>query len=195
MADDTQMPWTVLASAYSYTDEWLRLRSDTVQLPNGTVLTSFHTLEVPNSVNVIAITEQHSILLVEQYRHAVGQVSLEIPAGNIDAGETPMEAAKRELLEETGFAGGQWHPLSTTFPFSSRLSCVVYGFLALGVQRERAPQPDLGEIIRVSEMPWNDFASRLHGALPILQEGNQLAMALLAMHHMESALADRSSPP
>ena len=99
MADDTQMPWTVLASAYSYTDEWLRLRSDTVRLPNGTVLTPFHTLEVPNSVNVIAITEQNNIVLVEQYRHAVRQVALEIPAGNIDAGETPIYGAKRELLE------------------------------------------------------------------------------------------------
>ena len=190
MADDAQMPWTVLASAYSYTDEWLQLRSDTVRLPNGTVLTPFHTLEVPNSVNVIAITEQKSIVLIEQYRHAIRQVSLEIPAGNIDAGETPIDAAKRELLEETGFAGGHWSPLGTTFPFSSRLSCAVYGFLALGVQRERAPQLDSGEIISVTEMPWTDFASRLHGVLPILQEGNQLAMAWLAMHHMESALAD-----
>ncbi len=82
-------------------------------------------------MNVVAITEQHSILLVEPYRDAVGQVSLEIPAGNMDAGETPMEAAKTELLEETGFAGGQWPTLSTTFPFSSWLSCVVYSFLAL----------------------------------------------------------------
>lgn len=189
MADDTQRPWTVLSSSYSYRDEWLRLRSDTVQLPNGTVLTPFHTLEVPNSVNVIAITAQNSIVLISQYRHAVRQVSLEIPAGNIDAGETPMDAAKRELLEETGFAGGQWHPLGATFPFSSRLNSTVYGFLALGVERERAPQLDSGEFISVAEMPWKDFASRLHGVLPILREGNQLAMAWLAKHHMEARRA------
>lgn len=183
MLTSFQTPWTTLTSTYTYSDEWLRLRSDTVRLPNGTVLAPFHTLEVPDSVNVVAITERQSVVLIEQYRHSVNRVSVEIPAGNINLGETPFEAAKRELLEETGFADGEWRELGVIFPFSSRLSCVVHGFLAIGVHRMRAPSPDLSEIIRVTEMPWNAFADRLFDPIPVLHEGSQLAMALRAIRH------------
>lgn len=185
MVNNSQTPWTTISSTYVYSDEWLRLRSDTVKLPNGTILAPFHTLEVPDSVNVIAITEDQSVLLVEQYRHSVRRISLEIPAGTIDSGEKPIEAAKRELLEETGFAGGEWRLLGATFPFSSRLNCVVHGFLALDVKRECEPRPDLSEIIRVTEMPWSTFAKRLFDPFPLLHEANQLAMALLAARHIE----------
>jgi len=182
--DTTRLSWTTLTSTITYSDEWLRLRSDTVQLPNGRVLTPFHTLDVSDSVNVVAITEKRAVVLVNQYRYAVDRTSLEIPAGHVEPGETPLAAAKRELLEETGFAHGNWLPLAQLFPFSSRLNCVVHGFLALGVSQERPPSPDLGEIIRVIEMPWTAFRDRLFDAVPILQEGNQLALALLATHHV-----------
>lgn len=99
------------------------------------VLTTFHTLELPDSVNIVAVTEDRTVLLVEQYQHAVRRSSLEIPAEHVDLGEAPLEAARRELLEETGFVGGDWRLLTITFPYSSRLNCAVHGFLALGVRR------------------------------------------------------------
>ena len=65
----TIAPWKVLESKYNYRDRWLALRSDTVELPNGRVLTPFHVIEQPDWVTAIAITHDGNIVLVEEYRH------------------------------------------------------------------------------------------------------------------------------
>ena len=79
--------WKLLSSTYPYRDQWLTLRSDTVALPGGEVLSPYHVIELPDWVNAIALTDDGNIILVEQYRHAVQRMMLELPAGNVDAGE------------------------------------------------------------------------------------------------------------
>ena len=66
-------PWQVLDTKYSFRDRWLAVRSDTVRVPNGTVLSPYHTLEFPEWVCAIALTAGHEIVLVEEYRHGVGR--------------------------------------------------------------------------------------------------------------------------
>ena len=83
-------PWRLLHSIYSFSDRWLRLRSDTVRLPGGSTLTPYHVIEAADWVNVVAISEAGCIVLVEQYRHAVTRTMLEIPAGHVDAREAPQ---------------------------------------------------------------------------------------------------------
>jgi len=173
-------PWKTLASEYSFRDQWMAVRSDTVLLPNGQTLAPYHTVEGPDSVNVVALNERGDIILVEQYRHPVNCTMLEIPAGHVDPGESPLAAGQRELLEETGYGSGIWYDLGVHFPCASRLSSKVFGFLAIDVVAGDAKHAH-GEIIQLSEMPWEAFANRMSAGETLLQEGSQMAVLFLAL--------------
>ena len=172
-------PWTRLDSTYTYRDRWLTLRSDTVRLANGSTLAPYHVVEGPDWVNVVALSEAGNIILVEQYRHAVQKIMLELPAGQVDPKEDHDAAMRRELLEETGFGGGTWHPLDTLFPAASRMTTRVTGYLALGLERIAEPALEESEDLRVREMPWEEFASGLRAGGLRLLEANQMSTVLL----------------
>ncbi len=116
-------------------------------------------LECPDWVNVIALTgdEDDQMLLVRQYRHGVGTVTLEIPSGQVDSGEEPLAAAQRELAEETGYTGGRWTPLGGVRPNAAFQDNWCYSFLAEGVRRTETPRLDAGEAIDVETRPLSDI--------------------------------------
>lgn len=95
--------WEVLKNEYLFKRPWLTVRKDSVKIPSGEVNDEFYVLEYPDWVNVIAITDESRFVLEKQYRHGLGKTCYEIPAGVIEEGESPLEAAKRELQEETGY--------------------------------------------------------------------------------------------
>ena len=86
----------------------MNLRQEKVQLPSGAIVPEWFVLEFPEWINIIAITKDGDFVMEDQYRHALGETHYELPAGVVDEGETPLEAAKRELTEETGYGGGEW---------------------------------------------------------------------------------------
>lgn len=182
--------WELISSTHAFRDEWLGLRSDRVRLPDGSILDPFHVVEIADSVNVIALSETGHILLVEQYRHVIARRTIEIPAGHVDEGEAPADAARRELLEETGYGEGQWHHLGSLFPYGSRLANRVHSFFALDVRKLAEPKLDSSENVRLHEIAWGDFAASLRdGRCPIV-EGTQLGgLAILFM------LASSSTDP
>ena len=93
----------------------LGLRRDTVVLPDGRHGTR-EVIEHPGAVAVAALTEDGGVLMVEQYRYAVGRQLLEIPAGCLEPGEEPLACAVRELREETGACAKEWTPLGYIYP-------------------------------------------------------------------------------
>ncbi len=102
-------PWTVVESEYLFRRPWLTARRDHVRLPNGVENPEYYVLEYPNWVNIIARTREGKFILIRQYRHAYGETNYELVAGVIDPTDAnPEAAARRELLEETGYAGGEW---------------------------------------------------------------------------------------
>ena len=153
-------------------DRWLTVRRDVVAAPDGTLHGPFPVLEQPHWVDVIALTHDRRIILVDQYRHPVGRISTEFPAGTVDPGETPLEAIKRELLEETGYAGEDWSLLGSAPVWPSFQNNRISTFLALGVRRVGRQALDEGEAIRCHDMPLDDFLSEVEAGrleLPALQ--------------------------
>ncbi|HRO44200.1 MAG TPA: NUDIX hydrolase, partial [Flavipsychrobacter sp.] len=106
-------------------------------------ISKYFVLEYPNWVNTIAITKNGKFVLVKQYRHAINETSYELCAGVADKeGETEMEAAKRELKEETGYTGGKWIEWMRMAPNPATSNNWVYCFVATDVEEgETAPEP------------------------------------------------------
>jgi 8-oxo-dGTP pyrophosphatase MutT (NUDIX family) len=157
----TIAPWKVLESKYSYRDRWLALRSDTVELPNGHVLSPFHVIEQPDWVTAIALTHDGNILLVEEYRHGARQAVVELPSGIHDTPGQPLETMKRELLEETGFTSEEWRPLGSFFANAPRLDNTVHCFVALDARKVAEPRLDDGEVLVTHEVPFPTLLTEL----------------------------------
>ncbi|MBO4612483.1 MAG: NUDIX hydrolase [Bacteroidaceae bacterium] len=144
--------WTLLNSEYLIRRPWLTARRDHLQLPDGTDMPEYYVLEYPDWINIIAITKEGRFLLERQYRHGRGIVAFELPAGVIEDNETPLQAAQRELLEETGYTGGQWEHFMTLCPNAGACTNVSYTFLATGVEQTTTQHLEQTEDIAVYEM-------------------------------------------
>jgi ADP-ribose pyrophosphatase len=166
-------PWKILESEYLVRAPWAVLRKDRCLMSNGHQVPAYYVLEYPDWVNMVAVTEKGEFILVKQYRHAAGEFVLEIPGGVIDAGETPLEAAHRELLEETGYVFEEVIELSTLFPNPATSTNRTYSYLMLGGKYKQVqhldPQEEL-EVILVTPselldgLKKNQFGQALHTA-------------------------------
>ena len=140
------MNWKVLSSKYILTKRWMTVRQDEVELPTGHVIPEYFVFEYPEWVNVIAITDEGKFLLVKQYRHGVGRVCWEIPAGVVEKTDgSALAGAKRELLEETGYGNGDWSELMQISGNAASWNNITHCFLAKGVRKIGGQNLDDGE--------------------------------------------------
>ncbi len=155
MSDD-ELRWQTIGSERGPELPLFNVRFDRVRHPASSIEISRMVLETPEWVNVVAITTAGDIVMVEQYRFGVSALTTEPVGGVVDPGESPLEAAKRELLEETGFGGGRWRSLGTVQanPAFHDNSCHLW--LAEDVQRVQEQALDPGEAIRVHLMTLDD---------------------------------------
>lgn len=143
-------PWQTLSSQYLFDRPWLKVRQDHVRLPRGHELPDYYVVEHPPWVNVVAETTDDRLVLIRQYRHGLAEVHFELPGGVADAeDESLVKAAQRELMEETGFGGGDWREWMVLSANPARQNNRNYTFLARGVQRLERPTLDAGEDIAV----------------------------------------------
>lgn len=133
-------PWTV---------PLLAVRQERIELPHGGEIDEFHVIVAPDWTGILALTETGEVVLVEQYRHGAGRVSRELPAGVIDRGESPLDAAVRELREETGFEAKNFAPLLTVQTEPSRHTNRAHFFFASGARRVASQNLDASEHIHV----------------------------------------------
>lgn len=140
-------PWLLVATEDLIRDRWMKLRADTCELPNGNTVSPYYVIEESDWVQIFARDSQGRVLIVTQYRHPVGAVCAELPGGVIDAGEQPLEAAKRELLEETGHAACQWQEIGQFLANPARQTNTVHVFLAtdlvLQAEQDLDPSEDI----------------------------------------------------
>ena len=164
--------WTTLESRYLIQRPWLTARVDKVQLPNGVINPEHYVLEYPDWVNIIAVTRDGEFVMVRQYRHAMDTVMIELCAGMCEEGETPEQSARRELLEETGYAGGEWAEIMTIGQNPSICDNITHCFLAQGVERVAGQSLDESEDIEVLLMTRDEVLKML--------TDNQMLQALMA---------------
>ena len=130
-----------------------RLRRHTAVSPRTGASGRYVSLEAPDWVNMIALTTEGQVIVVEQYRHGTDSVSLEIPSGMVDHGEEPRAAAARELAEETGYSAERWIDLGMVEPNPAFQNNHCYSYLATGCRPNAQQQFDAGEDIAVHLMP------------------------------------------
>ncbi|NGF55344.1 NUDIX hydrolase [Parapedobacter sp. SGR-10] len=144
--------WTLLDSKYIIRRPWATLRIDTLRLPNGNIKDEYYVLEYPTWVNMVAITEHNTILFVKQYRHGAGEIMVELPAGVVEKGEDPKEAAYRELLEETGYAFDSIEYICELYANPATSGNLTYTYLLQGGKKVQEQELDDSEDIEVVEM-------------------------------------------
>lgn len=119
----------------------------------------FYVLEAPEWVNVIPITKNNDVVLVEQYRYGIEQPTLEIPGGMVDPGEEPQESIKRELIEETGYESKKWSSLGKVSSNPAIMTNYTHLYLAEDCEMTASEKPegDQHERINVHLLPMNEF--------------------------------------
>jgi len=144
--------WTLLDSKYIIQRPWATLRVDKLQLPNGNIKEEYYVLEYPAWVNMVAVTEQNTLLFVRQYRHGANEIMVELPAGVVEKGEDPQVAAHRELLEETGYTFDSIEYVCELFANPATSGNITYTYLLQGGKKIQEQQLDYSEDIEVVEM-------------------------------------------
>lgn len=139
-----------MTSEYIHREPWFTVRRETVELPGGIRIPSYHLLEYPDWVNVIAITRKKKFIFVRQYRHGLARVDYELCAGVCEKEDVlPLVSAQRELLEETGYGNGVWEKYMTLSPNPSTHTNVTHCFLATGVEKVGRQQLEATENLSV----------------------------------------------
>ena len=143
------MDWKTLKSEYLFKRPWLTARCDTCQLPDGRINDEYYVLEYPTWVHVLALTKEGDMVIIRQYRHGLGRTCFEIVAGCVEEGEDPLVAAQRELLEETGYSGGEWSEVMQFTCNASAMNNITHSYLAVGVEKTAGQHLDPTEDIEI----------------------------------------------
>ena len=155
-----------LSSKYLYDGNIFKLRVDQVSLPNGKK-SKREIIEHRGAVAIVPYDEEGNIICVKQYRKAVEQVVLEIPAGRLKEGENPEECARRELQEETGFYPAELKPVCSFYPAVGYSTEIIHIYKAEKLQKTSFMQRDEGEFIEIVKIP-----GKKEAIIDLIQKGD-----------------------
>jgi len=175
-------PWHILESNMSYEDRWLRVRTDTCRTVQGRVIESYHVVESPDWVNVLALTTAGQVITVREYRHGVRQILRGLPGGGVEAwDQSPLAAIQRELLEETGYSGGQFFEVGHSYPNAGNQNNTLWSFLAVDMVKSQEQNLDETENIEIVLQDFGEFSRQAwSGEIPL--QALYLATLGLASH-------------
>lgn len=158
--------WNILKSRYLVKDKWLSVRADTCQMPNGQIVEPFYVFEYSTWVNVVAITKRQEVVLIEQYRHGIQKTVLELPGGGMESEDiSPLAAAKRELLEESGYTSDNFIETGIISPNPATHNNFIHCFLATNVELVADLNLDSTEIINVKLLPLDNLIQNISNGI------------------------------
>ena len=131
---------------------WFEVSVEEVELPGGKIVSDYHQIHMPHFTAVFAVTQDHNIMVMRCYRHAIGEVTLTMPGGMLEAEEDPIAGIKRELLEETGYIANEWQSLGTFLGNSTRGCGTYHLFFARGAHQIQPP--DSGDLEEMELLLW-----------------------------------------
>jgi ADP-ribose pyrophosphatase len=172
-------PWQVASSHEIFSaPPWIHLSRQTVRLPDGHIVDDYHKIQLLDFSVIVAQTTNGDVLVERQYKHGLGQVALMLPAGALTIGEDALTAAKRELLEETGYASGDWSFLGK-FTANANYGCGTMHLFAARSIRKTSPidSDDLEEMEILFMPPSELFAAICAGKMPALTSVAAIALA------------------
>jgi ADP-ribose pyrophosphatase len=182
-------PWPCIRSQEIQSFRVFSIRTDSVLSPRTGIEHEFYIIESRDWVNIIPITEDQKVVMVKQYRHGSKEITLEIPGGLMDLGDTPEKAAARELLEETGYQARKYVEVGVVSPNPAIFSNRCYTFLAQNAEKVMEPMPDQTEDIEVVLIPLQD--------IPQLIETGKIdhAMVIIAFYFYFAKFQKRLTTP
>ena len=146
--------WKTEKSETLLDTSWVKVRRDSVRLPNGATIDDFYAVTIRDASAVVALDEEGNVILKREYRYCYDRELLEIPAGAFNDGETdPLAVARRELLEETGYVSDCWECLGPTVESSAKLTNFMHIFLARNCRKVALQQLDATEELTVELVP------------------------------------------
>lgn len=146
--------WKTVSSRSVYQNPWLRLREDIAEMPNGRT-TVYGVIECTPCVGVLAFLDDDHVVMVRQYRYVFGENERwEMPTGGVKPGETPEEAARREMREEIGYTAADLQPLSTYYTSKAVMREVAHLFIGRSLTKVEA-MPDETEFLEVAVLPFD----------------------------------------
>lgn len=147
---ELNMKWKTLSSEYLFNDQWFKVRKEICETPQGKIVDPYYIYDFPTWVGAVPVTKDGRIVMVRQYRHALGETCMEIPGGCVDETDKDFQdAVARELLEETGFSFSSYEYLGKISPNPSTNSNLLHMFLATGGEKIAEQQLDGNEEIEV----------------------------------------------
>jgi ADP-ribose pyrophosphatase len=161
---------------------WLRVFLEIVRLPNGSVIDNFSAVEMPEYVNVVAVTRDGRAVLTHGYKHGLRRTSYHLPGGYLEPGEAPQEAAQRELLEETGYIAERWEALGS-FVVDGNRGCGT-GHLFLATAAYAVTEPDSGDLeeAAVGLLELDDVLNATRqGGIGVLSNAAAIGLALVTL--------------
>jgi len=144
-------PFTVLSSKTIYKNRWIEVQEDKVTRPDGTD-GIFGTVDNGTGVSVVALDKDNQIHLIKEYYYVLEEYGIQTPSGAIEKGQTTLDAAKQELLEETGLSAQKWTKLGYTNALTMIIKAPSYLFLAQEIAQQGKPESG----IEVMTMPFEN---------------------------------------
>jgi ADP-ribose pyrophosphatase len=180
MKDDRLLPWEVVESREVYSaPPWVTVNVQKVRLPDGRVVPDFHQLKLSEYVVVFAQTPDDRVVVTRQYRQGVGRVNLLLPAGHVEKGEEPLVCAKRELLEESGYAADEWQSLGSYVPNANYGGGMAHIFKCRNARKVAEPDSDDLEETQIELLSLEELReAHRRGDIAVLGIAATIALAL-----------------